>query len=185
MPDATAFRGEPNVCLSVMTAGLHRYQQCGDLHFLTFSCYQRRPFFRDAAACALFENALEDVRRRYRVAVFGYVIMPEHVHLLLNEPGFRQLDRAIQAMKISVSRRRPERPFWQSRYYDFNVYSARKTTEKLRYLHRNPVARGLVGKPEDWPWSSFRHYASGAEGVVKIESFWTAWEREHPVSSVR
>jgi len=118
-----------------MTSGLSRYQNCGDLHFITFNCYQRRPYFRDSPACALFENALEDVRGRYRLAVLGYVIMPEHVLLLVNEPGFRQLDRAIQAIKVSVSRRRSENPFWQPRYYDFNVYTAKKTTEKLRYLH--------------------------------------------------
>ena len=49
--------------------------------------------------------------------------------------------------------------------------------EKLRYMHRNPVVRGLVKKPEDWPWSSFRHYATGQRGVVEIESQWTAFER--------
>jgi putative transposase len=161
-----------------MTSGLHRYQQCGNLHFITFSCHKRRAYFRDPMACTLFEDALEDVRRRYRFAVLGYVIMPEHVHLLVNEPGFRRLDQAIQAMKISVSRRRSERPFWQARYYDFNVYSAKKITEKLRYLHRNPVTRGLVAKPEDWPWSTFRHYATGIEGTVKIESFWTGWKHK-------
>jgi putative transposase len=74
-------------------------------------------------------------------------------------------------------------PFWQARYYDFNVFSAAKHTEKLRYMHRNPVVRGLVSKPDDWPWSSFRHYATGHEGTVEIESFWTASRREqemHP-----
>jgi putative transposase len=45
-------------------------------------------------------------------------------------------------------------------------------------MHRNPVRRGLAAKPEDWPWSSFRHYATGAEGTVEIESFWTAYKRE-------
>ena len=53
-----------------------------------------------------------------------------------------------------------------------------KTTEKLRYMHRNPVKRGLVARPEDWPWSSFRHYATGVEGTVEIESMWTARKRE-------
>src|SRR5438309_511209 len=69
-------------------------------------------------------------------------------------------------------------PFWQDRYYDFNVYSERKQVEKLRYIHRNPVVRGLVAAPEDWAWSSFRHYATGVEGVVEIESEWTARARE-------
>jgi putative transposase len=162
-----------------MPRGLHRYQQTGDLHFLTFSCYQRLAYLRDHGAANQFESSLEAVRRRYGMAVLGYVVMPEHVHLLVNEPKGCRLDRAIQAVKISVSRRRPQRPFWQARYYDFNVHSAEKTTEKLKYLHRNPVARRLVSKPEEWPWSSYRHYQTGIEGTVQIESFWTAWRREH------
>jgi putative transposase len=70
-----------------------------------------------------------------------------------------------------------QRPFWQARYYDFNVWTEEKRVEKLRYMHRNPVKRGLVEKPEDWPWSSFRHYATGSEGPVEIESQWTAFRR--------
>jgi len=67
---------------------------------------------------------------------------------------------------------------WQPRYYDFNVWSEAKRVEKLRYIHRNPVKRGLVQSPEDWAWSSYRHYLSGEEGVVEIESQWTARKRE-------
>jgi putative transposase len=55
----------------------------------------------------------------------------------------------------------------------------RKFVEKLRYIHRNPVQRGLVDRPEDWKWSSFRHYVSGETGSVEIESQWTARRREH------
>jgi REP-associated tyrosine transposase len=73
---------------------------------------------------------------------------------------------------------RAAEPFWQARYYDFNVWSNRKRIEKLRYMHRNPVARALVARPEEWPWSTFRHYATGIEGVVEIESEWTAARRE-------
>jgi putative transposase len=55
-------------------------------------------------------------------------------------------------------------------YYDFNVYSGKKKVEKLRYMHRNPVKRGLVTAPEQWRWSSYRYYRLGEEGVVKIGS---------------
>ncbi|MCU1307806.1 MAG: hypothetical protein JWN45_2501 [Acidobacteriaceae bacterium] len=68
--------------------------------------------------------------------------------------------------------------FWQVRYYDFLVYNPKKRIEKLKYMHRNPVKRGLVKNPEDWRWSSFNHYATGSEGVVEIESQWTAKKRE-------
>ena len=96
------------------------------------------------------------------------------MHLLVSEPRDGVLARAVQALKLSVSVRRHERPFWQARYYDFNVHSEEKRVEKLRYLHRNPVARGLCAKPEEWAWSSFRHYATGMAGTVEIESHWTA-----------
>jgi putative transposase len=118
--------------------------------------------------------------------VVGYVVMPEHVHLLVSEPTLGTLDRAMQAIKLSVARRQVRAPFWQARYYDFNVWNPEKTTEKLDYMHRNPVKRGLVAKPEDWPWSSFCHYRTGCEGTVGIESFWIAARRgnELPDSQV-
>jgi len=110
----------------------------------------------------------------------GYVVMPEHVHLLVSEPVNRNLATALQALKQSVSRSlalRSALPFWEARYYDFNVWTAKKQIEKLKYLHRNPVTRGLVARAEDWRWSSFRHYATGTAGAVEIESQWTA---SHP-----
>jgi len=161
--------------------GLKRFQQTRQLHFITFSCYRRRPFLDSPARRELFERALEDARRRYALFVTGYVVMPEHVHLLLSEPERGLLATAIQAMKQSVARRlvlRKAEPFWQARYYDFNVWTAKKRIEKLRYMHRNPVKRGLVERPEDWLSSSFRHYLTGEEGVVEIESHWTATRRE-------
>jgi len=154
-----------------------RYQQTGGFHFLTFSCYRRRPFLSPVAAMERFEDALERIRRRYLLAVGGYVVMPEHVHLLVNEPQRGLLSRAVQALKLSVSVRSRERPFWQAHYYDANVAGHEEFVEILRYIHRNPVKRGLAGRPEDWRWSSYRHYQTGMRGTVEIESEWTARER--------
>ena len=164
-----------------MPSRLRRYQQAKDLHFITFSCYRRKPKLVTSSARSLFEHALEQTRRAYGFCVTGYVVMPEHAHLLLSEPETASLATALQALKQSVSRRlalRHAEPFWQARYYDFNVYTEAKRVEKLRYMHRNPVVRGLVKQPEDWLWSSFRHYATGVEGAVEIESEWTARKRE-------
>lgn len=164
-----------------MPRGLHRFQQTRDMHFITFSCYRRQPKLGTVRARNAFEQSLERTRSAYEFFVTGYIVMPEHVHLLVTEPESRPLAAAMQALKQSVARtlalRAPE-PFWQARYYDFNVWSEEKRIEKLRYLHRNPVARGLVERPEDWPWSSFRHHATGVEGAVEIESEWTARKRE-------
>ena len=160
-----------------MPHGLVRYQKTGNFHFMTFSCYHRLPYLNTTEACGLFECALERMRRRYNFVVAGCVVMPEHVHLLLSEPRKGLLAQAVQALKLSVSVRRRERPFWQARYCDFNVHNDEKRIEKLRYLHRNPVVRGLCARPEDWPWSSFRHYATGVVGTVEIESPWAASRR--------
>ena len=134
----------------------------------------------DPATRTLFEHALEAARRSYCFCVIGYVVMPEHIHLLVSEPERETLAVAMQAMKQSVSRQRVEvgGHFWQPRHHDFNVWSEKKRIEKLRYIHRNPVRRGLVKNPEDWQWSSYRHYLTGEVGVVEIESQWTARARE-------
>ena len=162
-----------------MPWGLVRFQQSGTLHFITFSCYRRQPFFDTPHAKETFERSLEQTRRSYRFHVIGYVVMPEHVHLLVSEPERATLSQAIQALKQSVSQKlkAPDGRFWQTRYYDFNVFTAPKRIEKRKYIHRNPVHRGLVEKPEDWPWSSYRHYALGESGTVQIESPVAAWKR--------
>jgi putative transposase len=113
------------------------------------------------------------MRRKYQFTIDSYVVMPEHVHLLVSEPKDVTLSVVMQALKISVSRRSVPRPFWQPRFYDFNVYTDQKRLEKRRYMHRNPVLRELVKHPKDWAWSSYRHWATGYDGAVEIESSWT------------
>ncbi len=133
------------------------------------------------AARDTFERELERVRGWYGCFITGYVVMPEHVHLLLSEPERGKLPLVIQMLKQITSRKlKPadQARFWQVRYYDFPVWSAAKRIEKLRYIHRNPVKRGLVETPADWKWSSFVHYATGTDGIVQIESQWTARRRE-------
>jgi REP element-mobilizing transposase RayT len=106
-----------------------------------------------ARARDLFLKVFEQVRRRYDFEVIGFVVMPEHVHLLISEPKRGNLPIVMQVLKQRVSLRllrkrklssqrelweNERRRLWQRRYYDFNVYSDRKVTEKLRYMHRNP-----------------------------------------------
>jgi REP-associated tyrosine transposase len=158
-----------------------RYQHQHSLHFITFSCYRRMPLLDCAAVRETFERELERVRRWYGCYITGYVVMPEHVHLLISEPDRAELSVVIQMLKQITSHKLKSPTtsrFWQIRYYDFPVWSEKKRIEKLRYIHRNPVNRGLVARPEDWRWSSFVHYATGAESAVEIESQWTARKRE-------
>ena len=189
-----------------MPWGLTRFQHSGQNHFATFCCYHRHRLFTTDASRRIFESALERVRRSFRLQVYGYVVMPEHVHLLLSEPQRdTSIDRtaplkpkdglsgppvlsetkqdtladALKSLKQGVSRRLigDAEHFWQKRYYDFNVRDYPQFVEKLRYIHRNPVKAGLCERPEDWG-SSFRHYATSCEGRVEIESEWTARKRE-------
>jgi len=151
-----------------MPPRLERRQQTGDLHFITFSCHGRNPYLASALAASTFERSLELIRTKYKFQIYGYVIMPEHVHLLLSEPPTHPLSTVIGSLKRSVSKHLAERPFWLPRYHDFNVFSEDKRIEKLRYIHRNPVARGLDAKPGDYPWSSFNTYMTTARAIVEI-----------------
>ena len=158
-----------------------RYQHQRCLHFITFSCYRRMPLLNSVAARDVFERELERVRNWYGCYVTGYVVMPEHVHLLISEPERGQLSVVIQMLKQITSRKLKKQShphFWQVRYYDFPVWSEKKRIEKLRYIHRNPVKRGLVTRPEGWRWSSFLPWATGHEGTVEVECPSTALRRE-------
>ena len=128
------------------------------------------------------------MRRRYGFVLVGYVVMPEHVHLLISEPERRNPSVVMQAIKQGFARRLLARlrnrehcdrlslwswavksgHIWQVRFYDFVVFSDKKRVEKLRYMHRNPVKRGLVLAPEEWAWSSYRHYAYDEDGPVLV-----------------
>ena len=103
----------------------------------------------------------------------------EHVHLLFQRTASGTLADVIKSLKQGVSRRLigEAEHFWPKRYYDFNVRDYDQFLEKLRTIHRNPVKRGLCESPENWEWSSFRHYATGLEGYVEIESEWTMRKR--------
>jgi len=163
-----------------MPWGLKRYYGTGSLHFITWSCYRRKPLLGNPARRDLVLTVLELMRVRYCFAVIGYVVIPEHVHLLISEPLIGDPSKIIQAVKLSVSRRLAlagefSGRFWQSRFYDFNLWGQQKEVEKLKYMHRNPVVRGLAVSPEDWRWSSYRSYAYGEAGLVRIND-WTWWE---------
>ncbi|MGH9517177.1 MAG: REP-associated tyrosine transposase [Terriglobales bacterium] len=163
-----------------MSWALIRFQRSGQTHFVTFCCYHRRRLLTTDESRRIFESALERVRRSYKLRVYGYAVMPEHVHLLLGEPQLYTVAEALKSLKQGVSRRLigDAEHFWQKRYYDFNIRNYPQFVEKVGYIHRNPVKAGLCERPEDWEWSSFRHYATGCEGRVEIESEWTARKRE-------
>jgi putative transposase len=162
-----------------MPYGLKRFQNAEALHFITFSCFHRLPFLEAPAPKETFEVVLEQTRSRHQARVYAYVLMPEHIHLLINEPPLILLAQFLKALKQITSRklRGNRQHFWQERYFDANIHGEAERSEVIRYIHRNPVKRGLVASPEQYRWSSVNHYATGIRGVVEIESEWTAQTR--------
>ena len=140
-------------------------------HFITCSCYRRMPLLSDDRIKRIFLSVLENTRQKYGFCVYGYVIMPEHFHLLIGEPETGDPGTVMQVFKQRVShrglklhptlsgwpilshplgkggvRKNGAPQFWQTRFYDFNVWSQAKKVEKIKYMHRNPVKRGLVAR---------------------------------------
>ncbi len=169
-----------------MPKRLQRVYGFGHLHFLTFSCYHRLPLLGSARDRNLFVQVLRKVREEYGFKLVGYVVMPEHVHLLISEPARGTPSTVLKMLKQRVSHRLghqslPVRAlalarsggrlpqFWQRRFYDFNVWSRAKTIEKLAYMHANPLKRGLVKNPQDWPWSSYAFYQGRGEVLIEID----------------
>jgi putative transposase len=173
-----------------MLAGLQRLYGQGHLYFITFSRYRRLPLLKSARARDVFARELARVRRLLGFRLIGYVVMPEHVHLLLSEPRRGTPSTVLHDLKLRVARRlrkglrhapagqrilpfrepsQPLRGFWQARFYDFNVYTEKKKKEKLEYMHGNPVTRKLVSHPKDWAWSSWSNYAKEGQGLIPVD----------------
>lgn len=149
------------------------------LHFITFSCYRRMPLLDSGDSRDLFTKLLDQVRNRFKFALVGYVVMPEHIHLLIGEPATHTPSVVLQMLKQETSRQMRLRhgpaisgfpQFWERRFYDFNVWSQKKKDEKLTYMHMNPVKRGLVVDPREWLWSSFLFYLRGEHGKIRIDA---------------
>jgi putative transposase len=169
-----------------MPKGLERRYGQGHLHFITCSCYKRLPLLGAAISRNILVSTLNEVRDRYSFALVGYVIMPEHFHLLIGEPVRGTPSTVLQLMKqMSSSRLRGTsagnehfgvanshtcaHQFWTPRFYDFNVWSRTKISEKLQYMHMNPIKRGLVAHPREWIWSSYSFYSDMFPGIVRID----------------
>jgi len=183
-----------------MPSRLRRHDEFGHIHFLTISCFRRLQFFRHALVRHALVDVMKHVREKLRIRWLGYLIMPEHVHVVVlpQVPGSDQVvpisvvlhdlkglaGKACKDALRVVWRRdrtlgtRPldawatgdgPKPFWKPRGYDFNVLDEAKVAEKLDYIHCNPVRRGLVNRPEQWRWSSYRFYELGDASLIEMD----------------
>ena len=152
-----------------------RYHNSGKSHFITFSCHQRRPLLNTPESRRAFELVLERARHWYGFFISGYVVMPEHIHILISEPERKSLSVALQMLKQTVARqlRTPggAEHFWQPRYYDFDVWSSEKHIEKLRLTFIR--IRSNAG------WPRALRTGSGAASVITRPG-WKGSSRSNP-----
>ncbi|MGI0134852.1 MAG: transposase, partial [Candidatus Micrarchaeaceae archaeon] len=164
------------------------------LHFITSSTYHRVQLFHSNRFRQNFLDTLEELRIHFSFRIIGYVLMPEHFHVLTWPSPEADPSRILKTLKPRTARfmlrslpkggahhwcRRMLTRFalpvtvhdesrfrvGQRRFYDMNVGSGKKQMEKRNYMHGNPVERRLVSSPELWPWSSFRFYNLGDESI--------------------
>jgi len=168
-----------------------RWDFPGNAHFLTFSCYQRRPFLNHDKTRLWFLSALEQSKRIHDFHLWAYVIMPEHVHLVI-WPGKAKISPILKSIKLPVARRavlwvKQNQPdylkrmedtqpngktvyrFWQrGGGYDRNLRGSRDIHEKIQYVHKNPLRRQLVSDLSRWPWSSWSNHCMKGNHHVQL-----------------
>jgi putative transposase len=170
---------------------LKHYDHDGRARFITFCTHKKIPLLTNNKFRRVVIDSISAIRAQYSLKLLGYVLMPEHVHLVVVPPEDTKLGPAIGKLKIYSSTRIHEIlidlnsamierltvtrnkiinfVFWQRRCYDHNCRSTESVWEKVNYCHNNPVKRGLVSKPEDWIWSSYRYYAGYNNVVLNID----------------
>jgi putative transposase len=170
-----------------------RFDVPGDAHCLTFSCFQRLRLFSRERSCSWMLQALELGRTRQQYDLWAYVVMPEHVHTVLCPRPNVRIASILTTLKQSVAKRaivwlREEAPeflvrledkqpngrcsyrFWQrGGGYDRNLRTVGDIHQKIEYVHANPVRRGLVPSPEEWPWSSYRAWQTGEDRPIAVD----------------
>ncbi len=170
----------------------HRYEFRGHAHELTFSCFRRRAFLSRDRTRGYLVEAITEAKSKHAFDLWAYVVMPEHVHLLIcPRAEVYSISEILRSIKQPVSRRallylRERHPeglvwlatgqggtpyrFWQAGGgYDRNITSVETVIQVAKYLHENPVRRGLVGPPSEWPYSSARDWETGVSGLLPID----------------
>jgi putative transposase len=168
-------------------------------HELTFSCYQRFPFLKAERTCQWLVNSIQAARQQLNFALWGYVFMPDHVHLIVwpREADY-DISQIRQAIKAPVARQaieylqvhapewlpritrqrgqRTERFFWQSGGgYDRNIVNGKTLLSMLDYVHANPVRKGLVESPYHWRWSSAAWYQAQRPIPLAVDEIPFEW----------
>lgn len=176
---------------------MNRFHIEGHVYYVTTNVYRRLPIFTRPSFIVLLYDSLHYYRHQYDFKLLGYVIMPDHVHLMLWPQSEAALCDFMRDFKTFTSKRiirqanveqkqdwiihfrqsgqetgRSENKVWQDSYWDINLFSVKFLRQKLNYIHRNPLRSKLVDNPEEYPYSSFRNYAFDEEWFIEIDRGW-------------
>ena len=170
---------------------LRHYDGLGNARFITFCCYHRYHLLSYDELKNIFIECLKQILNKYNIRIFGYVLMPEHVHLVLLPLDDIKLGLVIGELKSNsahssikylkqtghrlikkimiLSNGNHRYTFWQKRCYDHNCRTQETTIEKINYCHKNPVSRGLVVDPGEYIWSSYNYYQGVKEVPIQMD----------------
>lgn len=146
----------------------------GHLHLITCTCFQKQPKLGVEKHRNVFVRLMEELRVKFRFAIVGYVVMPDHFRLLMREPEIDTAANAVEMLQGRYRRRynssaRSDEQVWEIRSSDTHIVGADAIAATLASMHAEPVKAGLASSPEEWEWSSARAYAGLPEGVATIE----------------
>ena len=172
---------------------VRHFNEAGHAHFLTFSCYRRMPLLSKDRTRGWLIEAVQAARQKHQFDLWGWVIMPEHVHLLIlpKQPNARvqtilaDIKRPVGQKAIAwleencpefltrltvYNRNRTYRRFWQAGPgQDRNIFEPNAAHQILEYIHNNPVRRGMAEGPEQWHWSSAADWAGKENVPLKVD----------------
>ena len=139
-------------------------------YFVTLTLQERRTLFADAGAAGIVLRALQTDRQRGQIALFAYVIMPEHVHVVLRPIPPLVLPQWVRRFKTFVAHSLKRGPIWMHDYWSEYLWDEKMIIQKIEYIHRNPIRRGLVDELGRYPWSSAAEY-DRVDGFELVDDF--------------
>jgi putative transposase len=167
-----------------------RFDKESEYHFTTFSTYKNEHLLILSGIPEILLSQLGRIREEYSTPIYGFVIMPNHLHVIWHITPQQGISKIMQLYKgrtsknchielrkipnfniDSLTRSNGRFSLWQRKFYDFNILSGKKLHEKLDYVHNNPVKWGLVSNPEDWPYSSFRSLYNLPGVVFEVDRY--------------
>ncbi len=161
----------------------------GALHFLTGNIARQLPIFEQAACCGAFIDVCCNLKERWPFKLISYVLMPDHIHLIVNpkDGRIRELAGALKSMSarrlideatdFSFLREKPDpdgsiHQVWQESFKALPLWSDWMIWQKVNYIHNNPVKSGLVRSASEYRWSSFRSFYFGESEPIRIDKDW-------------